>query len=120
MAVAREGRTRRPPWLWREDHAVLPALQVRGIIVEMGGTLLGPPAQETPKGQGGSQDGMGPEPQNPQSVRRRQSLTARPVGNSGKKKFNSSSSPEALHDEHHPARDGTRSSLFMPAFSSTK
>ena len=28
-------------------------VQVRGIIVETGGTLLGPPGDETPKGQGG-------------------------------------------------------------------
>ena len=38
-----------------------------------------------------------------------------------KKKFKPSPSPEALHgDPHHPARDGTRSSLSMPAFSPAK
>jgi hypothetical protein len=38
-----------------------------------------------------------------------------------KKKFKPSPSPEALRgDPHHPARDGTRSSFSLPAFSPTK
>ena len=51
-------------------------IQVRGIIVETGGTLLGPPGHETPKGQGGVPRWNGPK--TVRTLRRRQSLTARP------------------------------------------
>ena len=44
------------------DSNISCAVQLRGIIVETGGTLLGPPGDETPKGQWGSQDGMGARP----------------------------------------------------------
>ena len=80
------------------DPDVSVKVQVRGIIVETGGTLLGTPGHETPKGQGGV-----PRWNGPRTVRTLSQTPPEPDRKAsgwetvGRRKFNSSPSPEALH-----------------------